>query len=146
MRYKTMAALMLSLALAAVGCSGKRPENLGVVDGQLLPCPASPNCVVSRSDDPDHFIEPIRYRGGRASAVARLREIVEGMKRAHVVVATDDYLHVEFFSPTMGFGDDAEFFFGERGRILVRSAARLGHSDFGVNRERMERIRALMDR
>jgi uncharacterized protein (DUF1499 family) len=43
----------------------------------------------------------------------------------------------------MRFVDDAEFYLDEKaGVIHVRSASRLGSSDFGVNRARIESIRA----
>jgi len=43
----------------------------------------------------------------------------------------------------MGYVDDVEFFANpDRGIIEVRSASRLGESDLGVNRQRIEAIRA----
>jgi uncharacterized protein (DUF1499 family) len=47
----------------------------------------------------------------------------------------------------MGFVDDLEFYFPrEESVIHLRSAARLGESDLGVNRRRLEQIRlALKD-
>jgi hypothetical protein len=54
---------------------------------------------------------------------------------------TDDYLHVEFKSKLMGFVDDVEFYFPDSAVIHMRSASRVGYSDFGVNRRRLEKIR-----
>jgi len=128
--------------------AGSPPENLGVSAGQLAPCPPSPNCVVSRADaDATHQIAPLPYGGDRATARATLLKILQAIPRATVVAQTDDYIRVEFASRLMGFVDDGEFYFPpERAEIALRSASRLGESDLGVNRRRLEQIRlALQD-
>ena len=72
-----------------------------------------------------------------------LRRIVEGMRRVKVVTAEPNYLYAEFTSKLMGFVDDTEFYLDEKaGAIQVRSASRLGWGDHGVNRQRIEYIRA----
>ena len=54
-----------------------------------------------------------------------------------------DYLYAEYSSALFGFVDDVEFYFPPETHIIhVRSASRLGHSDLGVNRKRIEAIRA----
>lgn len=138
---------MFLAALPGIGglFSGQRPENLGVkADGHLAPCPSSPNCVVSRPDaDSDHGIAPIAYAGDKAAAMDQLKAIVGGQEGATVVDSSDDYLYAEFASRLMGFVDDVEFYFDPNEPVIqVRSAARLGKSDLGVNRKRIETIRA----
>ena len=129
------------LALTA-GCSGGRPpSNLGVTEGRLAPCPGSPNCVSSEATN-EQRVEPLRYTGDAGPARARLLEVLNGMERARVVQSTGDYLHVEFRSAVFGFVDDVEFYFSPPGTLQVRSAARTGYYDFGVNRERVETLRA----
>lgn len=122
--------------------SGKRPANLGVKQGQLLACPDTPNCVCSQADasDQEHFIEPIVTDKVPGDAIATLKAIIEGMERSQINEVTDNYLYAEFASKLMGFVDDMEFY-AESGVIHVRSAARLGKSDLGVNRKRVETIR-----
>ena len=122
--------------------SGKRPDNLGVKQGQLLPCPNTPNCVCSQANagDQEHFIEPITTDKAPGDAIATLKAIIEGMERSQINEATDNYLYAEFASKLMGFVDDIEFYI-ESGVIHVRAAARLGKSDLGVNRKRVETIR-----
>ena len=73
---------------------------------------------------------------------ARLPEVVNGMVRARSVRSTDLDLHAKFRSAVFGFVDDVEFYFGPPGSIQVRSASRTGYYDVGVNRERVETIRA----
>jgi len=55
----------------------------------------------------------------------------------------ENFLHVEFTSKIFRFVDDVEFYFNAPGIIHFRSASRIGHSDMGVNRHRMEEIRHL---
>lgn len=126
--------------------SGTRPDNLGVREGRLAPPKRSPNNVNSQTDrqaDAGHYIEPLRYSGDAGQAWAALRRIVEGMRRVKVVTAEPNYLYAEFTSKLMGFVDDTEFYLDEKaGAIQVRSASRLGWGDHGVNRQRIEYIRA----
>ena len=137
--------IALSCSLVLIGCTGTRPANLGARDGKLPPCPASPNCVSSQSTDREHAVEPLRYSGTASEAMAALDTIISGMKRARVVTRTGSYLHAEFTSALFRFVDDLEFLLDERAAVIhVRSASRVGHSDLGVNRKRVEDIRAAM--
>jgi uncharacterized protein (DUF1499 family) len=122
--------------------SGKRPPNLGVTDGDLAPCPDSPNCVSTQAEDDDHRMAPIPYTGSPEAAKGRLVSIVTSMPRTRVVEETPQYLYVEFRTAIMRFADDVEFYIDEAaGVIHFRSASRLGYSDMGVNRRRMEEVR-----
>ncbi len=121
--------------------SGDRPT-LGVTDGLLAPCPTSPNCVSSQSRDGKHRIEPLDLVGTPAETLAQLQAIIADLPRAEVVEATDTYLYAEFTSALMGFVDDVEFYLDPAAKVIqVRSASRLGESDLGVNRKRVETIR-----
>jgi uncharacterized protein (DUF1499 family) len=123
--------------------SGTRPSNLGVRDGKLAPCPASPNCVCSQAEDAGHRIEPLRYSGDPEGAIAQVKTMIEAMAGTQVIEATGDYLYAEFTTPLMGYVDDVEFYLDRAAQVLqVRSASRLGKSDLGVNRKRVEAIRA----
>jgi len=123
------------------GCSGKRPPNLGVKDNRLSPCPNSPNCVSSQSDDERHKIDPIQFTCTPDEAMDRLKKLIQRMKRTTLVRETPDYLHVEFRT-FLGFVDDGEFYIdGSQKVIHLRSASRMGSWDLGVNRKRMESIR-----
>lgn len=125
--------------------SGTRPDNLGVKDGRLASCPNTPNCVNSQSpqNDAEHYIEPLSYSGSPDEAIATLKSVIEDMDRTEIIKADERYLYSEFTSKIMGFVDDVEFYLDENaGVIHVRSASRLGQSDLGVNRKRIEDIRA----
>jgi len=121
----------------------RRPANLGVTNGRLAPCRRTPNCVSSQADpgDGEHYIAAIPFRGDAMSAVKRA---VAAMPRATIVSETENYLYAEFRSKVLGFVDDVEFFF-DGSAIQVRSAARLGRRDFGVNRARIEKLRRLLE-
>ena len=127
--------------------AGKRPQNLGYETGRLTPCKTSPNCVSSQADpkDEEHYIAPIALKG--KNAIAEVRKAVESMPRASVVQVEPDYLYAEFRSKLMGFVDDVEFLVDlAAGVVHVRSASRLGRRDFGVNRERIERLRSILEK
>ena len=113
--------------------------------GKLRACPASPNCVSSDATDPEHRVEPIRLVGSPEQAFAKAREIVSGWPRTQIVSEAPGYLHAECKSRIMRFIDDLELALrAERAEIAVRSASRVGYSDMGVNRRRVERLRAAL--
>lgn len=122
--------------------AGVPPSELGVSSGQLAPCPASPNCVSSQSKDAEHHVEPLAFSVPPEAAMASLKQVIQSQERAKIVAETDNYLYAEFTSPWMGFVDDVEFTLNEDAQVIeVRSASRLGESDLGVNRKRIETIR-----
>lgn len=124
--------------------SGTKPDNLGVNSGKLAACPNSPNCVSSQSptSDETHFIQPLKYSSTKEKALADLKNVIESEDRTTIINETSDYLYAEFKSALMGFVDDVEFYLDSNtNTIHVRSASRLGQSDLGVNRKRVETIR-----
>jgi uncharacterized protein (DUF1499 family) len=123
--------------------SGSQPKNLGIKNGKLLSCPSSPNCVCSQDLDAEHQIEPLTYTGDSQEAFDRLKSIVQSLDRATIIEDKPNYFYAEFTSKLMGFVDDVEFYLDETvQKIQVRSASRLGESDLGVNRQRIETIRS----
>jgi uncharacterized protein (DUF1499 family) len=113
---------------------------------QLVPCPSSPNCVSSKAEDEGHAIAPFRYQKTRPEAKEALKVIVRSLPRTKLVEEDEIYLHFEFTSLLLRFVDDVEFLFDDEAKTIhFRSASRTGHSDFGVNRRRMEDIRKLIE-
>ena len=142
MRPFSNAVLGALLALGLLGCSGTMPSNLGIADGKLSPCPSRPNCVSSDAADAEHRIEPLRFSGDQAAAWSALKDAVADLPRTTIITADDHYLHAEASSRLFGFVDDIEFHLRpDENLIAVRSAARTGYSDMGVNAERIETIR-----
>lgn len=123
--------------------SGTPPTNLGIQQNQLAACPTTPNCVNSQSLDQVHQIEPLTYTTTTETAWSKLKTVIQSLPRTKIVKETDNYLYAEFTTPIMGFVDDVEFYLAPGTQtIQVRSASRLGESDLGVNRQRIETIRA----
>lgn len=139
--------VVVLFALVA-GCGAKTP-NTGMTKERIAPCEGKPSCISStnKSASP-RYIEPLTYTTERAKARAALEAVLTDWPRTRIVTADADYLHAECRTRVFRFVDDVEFLFdAEEKRILVRSAARVGYYDFGVNRRRIEDIRqALADR
>ncbi|MCK9418731.1 MAG: DUF1499 domain-containing protein [Nitrospirae bacterium] len=134
---------IVMVSMLVIGCTGVRPVNLGTKEGKLALCPSSPNCVSSQSSDHEHAVEPLLFSGTTAGAHEALRNILLSMKRSRIITDTDSYVHAEFTSAIFRFVDDVEFLLDESTKVIhVRSASRLGKSDLGVNRKRVEDIRA----
>ena len=127
--------------------SWKRPDNLGLQNGRLAPCRRTPNCVSSQADPADrrHYVAPLAFQGPAAAAMAALQKIVEAAPGARIVRATQDYLYAEYRSRVMRFVDDVELALDSAHSVIhVRSAARVGIRDFGVNRARVEALRGAL--
>ncbi|MEP0917447.1 DUF1499 domain-containing protein [Leptolyngbya sp. DQ-M1] len=123
--------------------SGTRPTTLGLNNDRLAECPSTPNCVNSFSTDSTHAISPISYAVSPEAAIVKLKQTIESLPRTKIIKATDNYIYAEFTSKIMGFVDDVEFYLDNPANVIqVRSASRLGESDLGVNRQRIEAIRA----
>jgi uncharacterized protein (DUF1499 family) len=135
------AAILATLAILARAV--KSPADLGVRDGKLAPCPNSPNCVSTQSQDPRHRIDPISYTTSPAEAKAALLRIIRSMERTTIVADDPTYIHAEFRTKGLGYVDDVEFYLDREARVIhFRSSSRLPYWDWGVNRQRMEEIRA----
>ena len=125
--------------------SGRRPANLGAKNGKLAPVVNKPNNVSSQADinDRAHYIPPLKFTGDATAGFQKLVKVVQAQPRASVVTQDGQYLYAEFSTPLMGFVDDVEFLLAPEQRLIhMRSAARLGYSDLGVNRKRAESLRA----
>jgi uncharacterized protein (DUF1499 family) len=151
--------LVIWLALAVVAVllaarfgafAGREPSGLGVRDGKLQAPAKTPNSVSSQADLwpdaalKDHArIAPLAVPGDGKAAIASIAQVVESLPGARIVLRRDDYLYAQFTTALMGFVDDAEFWFDPAAKVVqVRSASRIGRKDFGVNRARIESIRA----
>jgi len=135
--------MLLGVLLLLSSCGGNMSDNLGVTGNRLAPCPKSPNCVSSISgEDKDHAIAPLTYTEPFAKARQRLLNTIRSMKRTTIITEDERYIHAEFRSGLFRFVDDVEFYFDDQASIIhVRSASRVGYSDLGVNRKRVEEIR-----
>lgn len=133
---------MLALTFILMACSTDQTIKTGATNNRLSPCPTSPNCVSSLSEDKSHFVEPLTYQATLEEAREKLISVLNSMKRSEIVTAETSYIHATFTSFLFRFVDDVEFSFDDQRKIIdVRSASRTGYSDLGVNRRRVEEIR-----
>ena len=142
--------LELSLTVALIlfvagGCSGKRPGEIGIDPAGLRGCPKSPNCVSSEAKDKQHAIESFCLKGDPNESWLLIQDEIASMPGWVIVTATDTYIHVECKSRIFRFVDDLELYFNSSNRIIsIRSASRIGYSDFGANRRRVELLRKVL--
>ena len=134
--------LSMAMALWVNSCSASRLQPGDAGKQGLAGCPSRPNCVSSEAKDARHAIQPLHLKGDPATGWATLGNIVGQLPRSKVVEASDTYLHVVCKSRLFGFVDDLEFLLDpESGVVAIRSAARVGYTDLGVNRRRVESLR-----
>lgn len=114
---------------------------------QLLKCSSKPNCVCSEyPDDTAHFILPIDLPTENQTDVMKL--LVETVREMGGDIHSTNATHIAatFTSSLFKFVDDLALRFDPvENRIHLRSASRVGYSDFGVNRRRAEQLRAIFD-
>ena len=141
---KQIPVVLVSL-MSLASCSGTIP-GLGVNNGELMPCPKTPNCVNSQAADKKHYIKPIHFKGTQQEAQGRILQILESTKRTKILTTQDNYIRAEFTSALFRFVDDVEFYIPKQQNdetiIHVRSSSRIGYSDLGANRKRIEQIRS----
>jgi uncharacterized protein (DUF1499 family) len=155
--WSVVAILVLIVLAVAAGhlgfLQGTAPEDLGVRDGKLKPPSTTENSVSSQAAlYPDHpqrgyaDIAPLPLKGDGPATMARIKAIVEGMEGAKVVKSAPGYLYAQFTTKLMKYVDDVEFWFDPKANLIqVRSASRVGRGDMGVNRKRIEAVRAALD-
>ena len=128
---------IISFSILISACAGKAPTTIG----QFAVCPETPNCVSTKNINTKNYISPIYYKGSLDSAKRFLLLAIKPIKSVSIKKELEQFIHIEVTSKIFGFIDDVEFYLNEPGIIHFRSASRLGYSDLGVNRERMETIR-----
>ena len=143
-------ALVLSGQLGLL--RGQAPGDLGVHNGRLKPPSTTPNSVSSQAElYPSHpqrayaSIAPFTFSDASAGekSMDKLASIVKNTARCVLVTQQPDYLYAQCSTALLRFTDDVEFWLDrDAGVIQVRSASRLGRGDLGVNRARVEKIRA----
>jgi uncharacterized protein (DUF1499 family) len=150
--YVIVVLLALVLLAAQFGLlSGKQPSNIGVNNAHLKPPSKTRNSVSSQAYlHADHVqlqyatVEPLPFKNNNAAnSMQVLLATLKSMPDMTIVDAKPDYIYAQSQTKVLKFVDDVEFWVNPaKGVIDVRSASRLGREDFGVNRARVEAIRA----
>lgn len=130
----------LAIATLLAGCSGTRPDGIGSIESAQKKCPDSPNCISSyHADDKDHYQEPLKQVS--LKDFNKIKGIIKSQENSKIINETEKYIYAEFTSSLMKFVDDVEFYFDDSNQeIHYRSASRLGKSDLGVNKKRINKI------
>lgn len=122
----------------------KKPASIGIQAGSLALCGNKPNCVCSLDNRLNHMILPLDWAGSEAKGIENVEEMLSSIPRTRVITKSGNYLHAEFTSLIFGYVDDVEFLVDvDAKKIHLRSASRLGYSDLGANRSRVEKLRTL---
>lgn len=143
--WAAMSALILTISMGLLSCMSERPENLGLQNDRLSACPDKPNCVCSFENkvDKEHFIEPLPYTIDEIQLRDKIIGTLQSLPRTKIITKTENYIHAECTSRIFRFVDDLEIFIDQQQKLIhFRSASRVGHSDLGVNRKRVESIKA----
>ena len=135
-----------SILICVLLGSSQVSADTGAGADRFLPCPDSPNCVSSLSDNDTHFIKPFNYKDSLENVRQKLIDILKNSRGVRLVKIKSDYLHAECRSLIFRFVDDIEFYFPAESSIIhVKSASRSGYTDFGANRRRVERLRSAFE-
>ncbi len=150
--YGIVILVVILLLAAQFGLlSGKQPNNIGVSSERLKPPSKTRNSVSSQAHlHADHIqmqyasIEPLPFKNNNAAnSMQVLLSVLKSMPGVTIVDAKPDYIYAQSTTKVLKFVDDVEFWVNPAKSVIdVRSASRLGREDFGVNRSRVEAIRA----
>lgn len=126
-----------------------KEKRTGMINNKFKPCPKTPNCVstMAPKEDKKHFITPISYNSSQEEAVEKMIQIINSLKGTTITVKDINYIHAIFSTKLLRFKDDVEFYFDDSSKLIhFKSASRIGSSDLGTNRKRMEKIKNLYSR
>ncbi len=133
---------LASLLVVRLFAGNVDPPAIGTVAGELSPCPDTDNCVSTTATDPRHAADPVPCPD---TGVTELVEVLDReLPRTTVAAVVGTYAHLEVRSQVFGFVDDLELLI-DGDLVQLRSASRLGANDLGVNRERIDSVRTILD-
>lgn len=113
--------------------------------GEIKDCPQSPNCVSTLTDQKDKLMQPISWQKEDTDPKEITLEVLKSQPRTTIEVSKDNFIHAVCSTRFLKFKDDVYFYFdAENKQIHFKSQSRVGYSDFGKNRSRMEKISKLI--
>lgn len=140
----TAIVVIIIVGFFILGIMSKNGQALGLLNGQLQACPTTENCVISeRINGADHTIEPFTFIGNTTSFSNKLQTVIQSLG-GEVVVIDEGYIAATFRSPIFGFVDDLELRITHDQRLHFRSSSRVGKSDLGANKRRVEALKLLL--
>ncbi|MCE2679774.1 MAG: DUF1499 domain-containing protein [Burkholderiales bacterium] len=144
--YCQLAFCFTGLCAVSAPALAQTPANAG--GPQVAVCSWTPNCASSNGKPGESkYIAPLKVKSGDKEPMTRLKALVGKMAGAKLVVEQPFLLKYEFTTPTMKFIDDVQFvYIPTMNYVEMRSASRLGISDFGVNSKRLEEVRSAFEK
>jgi len=132
---------ILFFAFRSYQYQDKVPQ-LGFENGSFVPCPDKPNCVSTLAEDSDHMINPLE--NAKQLKVSDVEDAIKDMG-GQILRAEDNYVQAVFYSSIFKYPDDLEVLLDEEENMFhFRSASRVGHSDMGVNRARVNTLKQIL--
>ncbi|MCG3862457.1 MULTISPECIES: DUF1499 domain-containing protein [unclassified Photobacterium] len=130
--------LLLLVLFPLVGCSDSNPAAWQQRINQ--PCGKKPNCVSTQDQRDDFTVSPFTLTAKGMKDWQGIKQAALSLPGTKITDESHHYLHVEATSKIFRFTDDLEIKQVDD-HLNVRSASRVGYSDFGVNRKRVEAFR-----
>lgn len=133
--------------LFILGVNSKSKDVPNFINGHLSKCPETPNCFSTENKNhTGHYISPINIseeNKSNSDSLLILKEIIQSMG-GEIKTEKEHYFSSTFTSNIFGFVDDLEIRIDNIESVIhIRSASRVGRSDMGVNKKRIELIKQL---
>lgn len=140
------AGVVICIYFFVLGYMSKSGRAEGLVDGKLALCPDKPNCVCSEfKTDGAHYVPAFDFSGKSPQKIWRLLQEAIRQSGGGIVTLGENYLAAEYRIAMFGFVDDLECRLDTVDfKVHLRSASRVGHSDLGVNKKRVEKVVQLL--
>ncbi len=137
--------IIILIGFYMLGNMSKTGKPPGLISGRLSVCSDKPNCVVSEmAEDDSQYISPLRYPAAiTEDTMDLIKQIIQEVG-GEIAAEEGAYIAATFTSTLFGFVDDLECRNDRANHTIhLRSASRVGHSDFGANRKRVALISSL---
>lgn len=136
--------LLIVITFFVLGVMSKKGEAPGLKSGQLQACTSTENCVISEViNGKPNTIEPYAFEEEQGAFMAKLKTTVESLG-GNVIKLNENYISATFTSGIFGFVDDLELRLTEDKLLHFRSASRVGRSDLGANKKRVEALKSML--
>ncbi len=134
--------LTILIRFYILGNQSKNGKAPGLIAGRLSPCPDKPNCVNSEfGEDKSHYISNLIYPAAKSGEIMDLLKAVIEEAGGEIQTEQATYMAFTFTVSIFGFVDDLEIRQDKSKNIIhLRSGSRVGTSDLGINRKRVELI------
>lgn len=138
---KLLTSVLVSLLL--VSCSSAVIVAKGLNEGKLAPCKSKPNCVSSFDKRDSYYMSSLDLRMSESEIIDKIIILLKERTDVEVITVEEGYIHAVFTTNLMKFKDDVEFLV-KKNTVHFRSESRVGYSDWGVNKKRIEEFKAYL--